>query len=46
MKKRRIEGLLRAYNETLNAVRGYVWKSVRWKRIEIKGKNQFNLQEG
>ena len=42
-KREEIEGLLRAYNEILNATIQDIWSSVRWKQIKIKGKNQFRL---
>jgi hypothetical protein len=36
-KREEIEGLLRAYNETLNAVIVDIWKSTRWRKVKIKG---------
>jgi putative transposase len=42
-KREEIEGLLRAYNETLNAVIEDIWESIRWRKVKIKGKNQFRL---
>jgi len=42
-KREEVEGLLRAYNEILNAIIQDIWSSVRWKQIKIKGKNQFRL---
>jgi putative transposase len=42
-KREEIEGLLRAYNKTLNAVIEDIWESIRWKKVKIKGKNQFRL---
>jgi len=42
-KREEIEGLLRAYNEILNAVIEDIWESIRWRQIKIKGKNQFRL---
>ena len=42
-KKEEIEGLLRAYNEKLNAVIEDIWESIRWRKVKIKGKNQFEL---
>jgi putative transposase len=42
-KREEIEGLLRAYNEILNAVIGDIWGSIRWRKVKIKGKNQFRL---
>ena len=42
-KREEVEGLLRAYNEILNAIIEDIWSSVRWKQIKIKGKNQFRL---
>jgi small nuclear ribonucleoprotein (snRNP)-like protein len=36
-KREEIEGLLRAYNETLNAVIEDIWESTRWRKVKIKG---------
>ena len=38
-----IKALLVAYTKTLNSVIEDVWRSVWWKQVKIKGKNQFRL---
>uniref|UniRef100_A0A7J3V0G7 Transposase n=1 Tax=Candidatus Methanosuratincola petrocarbonis (ex Vanwonterghem et al. 2016) TaxID=1867261 RepID=A0A7J3V0G7_9CREN len=42
-KREEVEGLLRAYNEILNAIIEDIWSNIRWKQVKIQGKNQFKL---
>ena len=42
-KREEIEGLLKAYNKTLNLMLGDIWANIRWKQVKVKGKKQSRL---
>jgi putative transposase len=38
-----VESLLRAYNRILNSMMEDIWTNIRWKRVGVRGKDQFRL---